>query len=65
MKKKQKNKIFQQLVKYVCEDGKILIDRSELLNKQMAILDEVLLRLKIENKKSILIKNLKVPELLY
>ena len=44
------------------EDGKILIDRSELLNKQMAILDEVLLRLKSKNKKSILIKNLKVPE---
>ena len=60
--KAKKNKIFQQLVKYLCEDGKILIDRSELLNKQMAILDEVLLRLKSKNTKSILIKNLKVPE---
>ncbi len=60
--KAKKNKIFLELVKYLCKDGKILIDRSALLNKQMAILDEVLLRLKSKNKKSIVIKNLKVPE---
>ena len=60
--KAKKNKIFLELVKYICEDEKVLIAWSPLLNKQMAILDEVLLRLKSKNKKSILIKNLKVPE---
>ena len=60
--KAKKHKIFLELVKYLCEDGKIFIEWSGLLNKQMAILDEVLLRLKSKNKKSIVIKNLKVPE---
>ncbi len=40
----KKDKIFFDLVKYVCKDGKILIERSALLNKQMEILDKALPR---------------------
>ena len=43
----KKDKIFFDLVKYVCKDGKILIERSALLNKQMDILNKVLTRQKL------------------
>ena len=60
---KKKDKIFFDLVKYVCEDEKILIDRSELLNKQMDIVDKALPKHKIEYLKlGKETKDLRVPE---
>ena len=59
----KKDKIFFDLVKYVCEDGKILIEWSGLLNKQMDIVDKALPKHKIEywklRKET---EDLKVPE---
>ena len=59
----KKDKIFFDLVKYVCEDGKILIEWSGLLNKQMDIVDKALPKHKIEYLKlGKETKDLRVPE---